>query len=119
MTINPVAGLDRREFLASLGAMSAAGRIDPARFGAPRGLARASDDFMLAPGLAYLQTGSMGPTPRPVMERVIAAWKEHEVDPVYYGYGSQENAMDDVRAKAALFLAFCRLTTGRSASPRH
>jgi len=69
----------------------------------PRGLARA-DDYLLAPGLAYLQTGSLGPTPRPVMERTIAAWKELEANPVFYGYGPQERAMEEVRVKAAAFL---------------
>jgi selenocysteine lyase/cysteine desulfurase len=68
-----------------------------------RGLA-AADDYLLAPGLAYLQTGSLGPSPRPVMERTIAAWKELEANPVFYGYGPQERAMEDVRMKAAAFL---------------
>ena len=98
------AALDRRDFLASLGAMSAAGFSHPVPASEPRGLARASSDFMFAPGLTYLQTGSLGPTPRPVMERTIAAWHELELDPVYYGYGPQENAMDLVREKAAAFL---------------
>lgn len=70
----------------------------------PRGLATAPDDFAFAPGLVYLQTGSLGPTPRPVMERTIAAWKQLELDPVAYGYGEQEHAMDGVRAEAATFL---------------
>ena len=96
--------LDRREFLASLGAMSAAGIAAPSLSSERRGLAAASGDFFLAPGLVYLQTGSLGPTPRPVMERTIAAWKELELDPVYYGYGPQEAAMDGVREKAAGFL---------------
>lgn len=98
------ATVDRRHFLASLGVMSAA-RLAPQSFsGAPRGLAAASGDFLFAPGLVYLQTGSLGPTPRPVMERTIAAWKELELDPVEYGYGPQEKAMDAVREKAAGFL---------------
>lgn len=59
---------------------------------------------MFAPGLVYLQTGSLGPTPWPVMDRTIAAWHELELNPVAYGYGSQEKAMDVVRAQAATFL---------------
>jgi selenocysteine lyase/cysteine desulfurase len=106
----------RRDFLASLGALSTAGLITPGAWPAsagqsptavqprvPRGLA-ASDDFAFAPGLVYLQTGSLGPTPRPVMERTIAAWKELELNPAFYGYGAHERAMDDVRAKAAAFI---------------
>ena len=38
------------------------------------------------------------------MERTISAWKQLELDPVAYGYGEQEHAMDDVRAQAAAFL---------------
>ena len=68
-----------------------------------RGLA-APDDFLFASELVYLQTGSLGPTPRPVLERTIAAWKELELNPSFYGYGAHEHAMDDVRATAARFL---------------
>lgn len=108
----------RRSFLASLGALSAAtvapeqlwassaGHAAPdARSNAkPRGLALAPDDFAFAPGLVYLQTGSLGPSPRPVIERTIAMWKEMELDPAHYAYGVHEHAMDGVRAKAAVFL---------------
>jgi selenocysteine lyase/cysteine desulfurase len=38
------------------------------------------------------------------MERTIAAWKQLELDPVAYGYGEQEHAMDGVREQAAAFL---------------
>ena len=40
-----------------------------------------SGRLRVAPGLVYLQTGSLGPTPRPVMERTIAAWKQLELNP--------------------------------------
>ena len=96
----------RRDFLYSLGALSAAGLLPaptrearPSRV--PRGLATAPDDFGFVPGLIYLQTASLGPTPRPVMERTIAAWRQLESDPVVYGYGEHEHAMDAVRAQAA------------------
>lgn len=106
----------RRTFLSSLGALSASGLLAP-RLGAPdaldlprrlessgtRGLA-APDDFMFFPGLAYLQTGSLGPTPRPVMRRTIALWQQLEQNPTLYAYGAHEHAMDDVRANAARFL---------------
>lgn len=95
---------DRRSFLASLGAISAAGFLHPMPASNLRDLAGASSDFMFAPGLIYLQTGSLGPTPRPVMERTVAAWRELELNPVYYGYGPHELAMDAVREKAAGFL---------------
>ena len=107
----------RRAFLSSLGALSAAGLVPRALWAdevcgtahagtaaVARGLAVAPDDFTFAPGLVYLQTGSLGPTPRPVMDRTIAAWKELELNPVSYGYGKLEHAMDDVRARAAAFI---------------
>ena len=105
----------RRGFLTSLSAAAALGvaagtlgaePIAPAREGTtrpPRGLA-APDDFFLEPGLVYLQTGSLGPTPRPVMDRTIAAWRELELNPTFYGYGAHEQALDVVREKAAGFL---------------
>ena len=99
----------RRDFLYSLGALSAVGLLPAPTIEArptrdTRGLATAPDDFGFVPGLIYLQTASLGPTPRPVMERTIAAWKQLESDPVVYGYGEHEHAMDDVRAQAAKFL---------------
>ncbi len=104
---------DRRAFLSSLGALSAAsllptgawetGQAPFAGDNVARGLA-APGDFAFAPGLAYLQTGSLGPTPRPVMERAIAVWQELELNPTLYGYGTLKKAMDEVRAKAARFL---------------
>ncbi len=100
----PDLSLDRRDFLASLGAMSAAGLVVPSRVGAARDIAAAANDFMFAPGLVYLQTGSLGPTPRQVMDRTVAAWRELELDPVQYGYGTQEKAMDAVREQAAALL---------------
>jgi len=106
----------RRDFLSAIGAMSAMRLVAYERWktiaahGADahtarvaRGLA-APEDFLFAPELVYLQTGSLGPTPRPVMERTIAVWKELERNPSFYGYGAQEHAMDDVRASAARFL---------------
>jgi selenocysteine lyase/cysteine desulfurase len=92
----------RRSFLGTVAALSVvtpAGRANPAQ--APRrGLAPAAD-FSFAQGLVYLQTGSLGPTPRPVMDRAMAAWRELEQNPVHYAFGPHEAAMEDVRAKAA------------------
>src|ERR1051325_2036882 len=93
----------RRSFLSSLGAIGVLPSLLDHAGQLPRGLA-AADDFMFATGLVYLQTGSLGPTPRPVMERTIAAWKELELNPSEYGYGAHERAMDDVRAQAARFI---------------
>ena len=106
----------RRSFLASVSALSAAsvvpraavaGASEFAQAGVARvarGIAPAPDDFAFAPGLVYLQTGSLGPTPRPVMERAIAAWKQLQLNPSFFGYGEHEQAMEAVRAKAAAFI---------------
>lgn len=103
----------RRAFLSSMGALSAAGlvsrdawKIAPhsTHSRAARGLAAAPDDFMFAPGLVYLQTGSLGPSPRQVMDRTIAAWKQLELNPSFYAYGDDERAMENVRAQAAQFI---------------
>ena len=98
----------RRAFLSSVGAISALG-LGPldllaAAGTAPRGLAPDPNDFLLAKNLVYLQTGSLGPTPRPVIEKTIAAWNELELNPVLYGYGPHEQAMEAVRANAAGFI---------------
>ena len=108
---------DRRSFLASVGASVATGLVwdgcTPAarapiatpRAGSPtlRGLVPA-DDLLIDPELAYVQTGSLGPTPRPVMERAIAVWRELERDPTGLGYGTLEQGMETVRSKAAALL---------------
>jgi selenocysteine lyase/cysteine desulfurase len=107
---------DRRQFLTALGALSASGlaahRADaagvrsddgPTEPEIPRGLAKSSD-ILLDPTLTYLQTGSLGPTPRPVMERTLAVWRELELDPTSKGYGSLEREMEGVRSRAAAFI---------------
>jgi len=100
----------RREFLATIGLASALGLAAPRQASATRhlplrarGLA-APGDFLFDADLAYLQTGSLGPTPRPVMDRTIAAWREMERNPVLVAYGEDEHLMDAVRANAAAFL---------------
>jgi selenocysteine lyase/cysteine desulfurase len=112
---------DRRAFLAQLGAAAVAGIAAPAIGCGPaiaetpparastgqRGLLPAGD-LLLDPELHYLQTGSMGPTPRPVMDRAIAVWRDLERDPTARGYGELEHGMETVRAKAAALLG-CKL----------
>lgn len=94
----------RRNFVASLAAIPLARGASYVDARLPRGLAREAGDFMFAPGLTYLQTASMGPVPRPVMDQVVAWWKELELNPTFYGYGPHEKAMEDVRANAARFV---------------
>ena len=102
---------DRRTFLGSLGALGALGLAPACAHPAPpprpgsarRGLAPA-DDFLFDPALTYLQTGSLGPTPRPVIDHTIDIWKRLESDPTVFGYGELEQGMETVRGKAAALL---------------
>ena len=105
---------DRRSFLASVGASVATGlawsgcvpnaqSVAHAASPKQRGVVPAGD-LMIDPDLAYVQTGSLGPTPRPVLERTIAVWRELERDPTALGYGPLEQGMELVRAKAAALL---------------
>src|SRR5690349_20537236 len=98
--------IDRRGFLGSLGALSlaCARTASVARPSAsPRGLVGAGD-FAFDPQLVYLQTGSLGPSPRQVVERAFDVWKQLERDPSMNGYGELEKGMEVVRGKAAALL---------------
>jgi len=68
-----------------------------------------ANEYGLEPGLVYLNTGSAGPTPRAVLDRVVAAWTELETNPVYQEYAADGVAgqVERVRAQAAAFLG-CR-----------
>ncbi len=65
-------------------------------------------DFMFESGLAYLNTGSLGATPRVVMNSAIDAWKKIELSPTVNAYGVMEELMEAVRGKAAAILG-CKL----------
>lgn len=105
--------VDRRSFLAMVGALPAARLLAAERdekatvehppSTKPSGLAKAGD-FLLAPGLVYLQTGSVGPSPRPVIDRTIAAWMELETNPVFHAYKHFRTQLEEVRDKAAALL---------------
>jgi len=105
---------DRRSFLASVGASVATGlawsgcvpnaqSVAHAASPKQRGVVPAGD-LMIDPELSYVQTCSLGPTTRPVLERTIEVWRELERDPTALGYGPLEQGMELVRAKAAALL---------------
>ena len=108
---SPYDPASRRAFVTSVGAALVASTL-PVRslertsLKAPiaRGVAPDAADFLFDRGLVYLQTGSLGPSPVPVIDATVAAWRELERNPVVYGYGAHEKALDDVRAKAAAFI---------------
>jgi selenocysteine lyase/cysteine desulfurase len=45
-------------------------------------------EYGFAPGLIYLNTGSLGPTPRSVLDAVMKAWTQLETNPVAMSYGA-------------------------------
>lgn len=113
-----MADQERRRFLAGLAIAPAlsAGHINA---GAPA----LADEFMLSPGLTFLNTASLGPTPKPVLDAVIQAWRDLETEPVSMAYGRTPDTIvskaDQVRGKAAKLLG-CRadevmITTGTTA----
>ena len=63
-------------------------------------------DSLLTPGTVYLNTGSLGPCSRVILNRTIEAWTELETNPVAmtYGDGASHLMSDRVREQAAAFL---------------
>jgi selenocysteine lyase/cysteine desulfurase len=52
-------------------------------------------EYMLQPGLIYLNTASLAPTPRSVFDEVLKAWADLELNPVNKGYGGTTNILAD------------------------
>ena len=50
-------------------------------------------EYMFAPGLIYLNTGSLGPTPRSIFDEVLKAWADLEMNPVGKAYGGTVNKL--------------------------
>ena len=51
------------------------------------------DEYMFAPGLIYLNTGSLGPTPRSILHEILKAWADLEMNPVSKAYGGTVNKL--------------------------
>src|SRR3954451_8948816 len=66
--------------------------------------ARVRREFLLNPGMVHLNTGSLGATPRRVLEAVAGCMYELEGDPVSNVFGPMGHRMEGVRSKAAEFL---------------
>jgi selenocysteine lyase/cysteine desulfurase len=62
-----------------------------------------NSEYMFEPGLNYLNTAALGPTPRSVLDRVLKAWYELELDPVMMSYanGAVHVATDEARKQVA------------------
>ena len=52
-------------------------------------------EYMFQTGLIYLNTGSLGPTPRSILDTVLAAWNQLETNPVAMSYGGAVHALAD------------------------
>jgi selenocysteine lyase/cysteine desulfurase len=105
----------RRRFLVSIGAASMASvagsgsgsgsapALDRSRSPSPGEAQAAPSEYLLAPGLTYLNTASLGPTPRTVLNRTLETWNELESNPVYMAYGDGPSliAADRTRDQAA------------------
>lgn len=106
----------RRRFIAGLGAASIGGfahaAVEPNNSGAAASDLPAGQDlsseYLLSPGLIHLNTASLGATPRVVLDRTMAAWRELESSPVLMAYGNAEGTVlsevEAVRKRAARFL---------------
>jgi len=93
----------RRDFLTSVGLTSMTGLAGCATPGA--NAEATTSPYGFAPGLIYLNTASLGPTPRSVFERTMAAWREIETNPVRQSYrGDVALAAESARQRAAAFL---------------
>ena len=62
-----------------------------------------SGEYMLEPGLIYLNTGSLGATPRSILDAVMKAWTDLELNPVAnsYGAGTTHTLADKTRGAVA------------------
>jgi selenocysteine lyase/cysteine desulfurase len=65
---------------------------------------RVRQEFLLKPGLVHLNTGTLGATPRVVIDAVAAWMYQVEGDPASNVFGPLGSRMEAVRAKAAGFL---------------
>jgi selenocysteine lyase/cysteine desulfurase len=97
----------RRLFIKALAGGAAVGCLPaPAPLNAA---AAVESEFLLADGLAYLNTGTLGPSRRATIEATQRAWELLEANPTaHYGQGVGAPMLDDTRIVAAKFLG-CEL----------
>ncbi len=62
-----------------------------------------NSEYMFEPGINYLNTAALGPTPHSILDRVLKAWYELELDPVMMAYadGASHVATDEARKQIA------------------
>ncbi|HMQ04946.1 MAG TPA: aminotransferase class V-fold PLP-dependent enzyme [Pyrinomonadaceae bacterium] len=79
--------ISRREMLSGLAGTLGVAALPQVNLGAGQIFADCGD-YLLQPGLIYLNTGSLGPTPRSILYQVIEAWTAIEANPVAMSYGA-------------------------------
>ncbi|MDC1162564.1 aminotransferase class V-fold PLP-dependent enzyme, partial [Tenacibaculum sp.] len=62
------------------------------------------NDFMLKKGLTYFNTGSLGPSPKRVFDKVFDVTKKLEEDPVSNNWGQLGREADEVREEIAKYI---------------
>jgi selenocysteine lyase/cysteine desulfurase len=94
---------DRRQFLQTVAGGVVAGLLPS---GQPvHAQTTAASDFLLSEGLAYLNTGTIGPCRRATIEATQGAWEVLEANPVaHYGRDVGQPLIEDTRTLAAGFL---------------
>jgi len=92
-----IAALTSGPFLFSEASLARTEAVDSATLGAE------TSEYFFEPRLNYLNTAALGPTPRTVLDRVLKAWYELELDPVTmaYGDGAVHLATDHARERVA------------------
>jgi len=65
-----------------------------------------NQEYLFEPGLNYLNTAALGPTPRTVLDRVLKAWYELELNPVMMSYsdGAVHLETDHARERVATLI---------------
>src|SRR5271168_3830202 len=91
----------RRSFLGSLTSAFAGGLW----VGAPASAAAGKGEYLLAEGLTYLNTGTLGPCRRATINETLKRWEDLESNPVsFYGKFGAEHLAERTRSAAANFL---------------
>src|SRR5712692_1554352 len=65
--------------------------------------ARVREQFMTPEGFAYMNTGTLGPTPRPIFDALVEYWRLMAVNP-HENSNVMQNRQEQIRVKAAEFV---------------
>src|SRR5678816_3905815 len=94
--------LSRREMFSGIAGTLAASCLPQGKIALAEG-----GEYMFAPGLIYLNTGSLGPTPRSIFDEVLKAWTDLEMNPVGKAYGGTTNTLAEKTREGVAGLIGC------------